>query len=125
MLTPDECAGELYDIVFWVHSYFKSTFIEENEGMDGDQLIQIIKDRNYEMLLLTLWVMHTYLPSEKLRGKVYERFFKAVIMVRVTLAGFYHWIHFKKILGLDLKHTHVLMISYGFTPVLVLMSLVV
>lgn len=78
MLTPDECAGELYDIVFWVHSYFKSTFIEENEGMDEDQLIQIIKDRNYEMLLLTLWVMHTYLPSEKLRGKVYERFFKAV-----------------------------------------------
>ena len=56
---------------------FKWTLIKD-EGMDEDQLVQLIKDRNYEMLLLTLWVMHTYLPSEKLRGKVYERFFKAV-----------------------------------------------
>ena len=78
MLTPDQCAGELYDMVFWVLSYFKSTFIEENEEMDEDQLVQLIKDRNCEMLLLTLWVMYTYLPSEKLRGKVYERFFNAV-----------------------------------------------
>ena len=78
MLNPDQCAGELYDMVFWVLSYFKSTFIEENEEMDEDQLVQLIKDRNYEMLLLTLWVMYTYLPSEKLRGKVCERFFNAV-----------------------------------------------
>ena len=57
MLTPDQCAGELYDMVFWVLSYFKSTFIEENEEMDEDQLVQLVKDRNCEMLLLTLWVM--------------------------------------------------------------------
>ena len=78
MLTPDECAGELYYIVFWVLSYFKATFIEDNEEMDEGQLVQLLNDRNYEMLLLTLWIMHTYLPSEKLRDKVYERFFKAV-----------------------------------------------
>jgi hypothetical protein len=78
LLTPDKCAEELYDVVFWVLSYFKAAFIEENEEMDEDQLVQLVRDRNYEMLLLTLWVMHTYLPSTELRGKVIERFCKAL-----------------------------------------------
>ena len=78
LLTPDKCAEELYDVVFWVLSYFKAAFIEENEEMDEDQLVQLIRDRNYEMLLLTLWVMHTYLPSTELRDKVCERFCKAI-----------------------------------------------
>ena len=77
-LTPGECAEELYNVVFWVLSYFKATLIEENEELDEDQVVQLLKDRNYEMLLLSLWVMHTYLPSEELRDKVCERFFQAV-----------------------------------------------
>ena len=77
-LTPDECAEELYNVVFCVLSYFKATLIEEHEEMDEDQLVQLLKDRNYEMLLLTLWVMYTYLPSKELRDKVCERFFEAV-----------------------------------------------
>lgn len=77
-LTPDDCAEELYDVVFWVLSYLKAAFIEENEGMDEDQLVQLLKERNYEMLLLTVWVMHTYLNSRVIRDKVCERFFEAV-----------------------------------------------
>jgi len=77
-LNSDECANELYDVVFWVLSYFKSTFIEENEGLDEGQVVEMLKERTYEMLLLSLWVMHTYLPSERLKDKVYERFFIAV-----------------------------------------------
>ncbi|NNK55775.1 MAG: hypothetical protein HKP44_00505 [Desulfofustis sp.] len=76
--TPDECAEEIYNVVFRVQSYFKATLIEENEEMDEDQLVELLKDRNYEMLLVALWIMHTYLPSKKLRDKVCERFFKAV-----------------------------------------------
>jgi hypothetical protein len=77
-LTSDQCAEELYNVVFWVLSYFKATFLEENEEMDENQLVQLLEDRNYEMLLLSLWVMHAYLPSKELRDKVCERFFIAV-----------------------------------------------
>ena len=77
-LTPDQCAEELYDVVFWVLSYFKGAFIEENEEMDENLLVQLIKERNYEMLFLALWVMHTYLPSKELRDRVCRRFFIAV-----------------------------------------------
>jgi hypothetical protein len=77
-LTSDQCAEELYNIVFWVLSYFKATIIEDNEEMDEGQLVQLLNDRNYEMLLLSLWVMHAYLPSKELQAKVCERFFQAV-----------------------------------------------
>ena len=77
-LTSDACAEELFHVVFWVQSYFKGTFIEENEALDEDQLFQLLDDRNYEMLLLSLWVMHTFLPSRLLREKVCEKFFSAV-----------------------------------------------
>jgi hypothetical protein len=76
--SSDQCAKELYDVVFWVLSYFKATLMEENGEMDEDQVVKLVKERTYEMLLLSLWVMHTYLPSEELRDKVYERFFTAV-----------------------------------------------
>lgn len=77
-LTSDKCAEELFHVVFWVLSYFKATFIEENEGLEEDRLYQLLNDRNYEMLLLSLWVMHTFVPSELLRDKVRERFYRAV-----------------------------------------------
>ena len=77
-LTSDKCAEELYNVVFWVQSYFKSALIEDNEELDETQLVQLISDRSYEMLLLSLWVMHTYLPSERLRDKICKKFFKAV-----------------------------------------------
>ena len=73
-LTSDKCAEELFNVVFWVQSYFKSALIEDNEELDEIQLVQLVSDRSYEMLLLSLWVMHTYLPSETLRDKICKLF---------------------------------------------------
>ena len=77
-LTSDQCAEELFNVVFWVLSYFKGVFIEDNEELDEDRLYQLLNERTYEMLLLSLWVMHTFVPSELLRDKVCERFFSSV-----------------------------------------------
>lgn len=77
-LTSDKCAEELYNVVFWVLSYFKATVIQDNEEMEEGHLVQLLNDRTYEMLLLSLWVMHAYLPSRKLQAKVCERFYHAV-----------------------------------------------